>query len=88
MKKKIICISVIMVLLMIWFFRVVVVFNRYTQPEIKEIDIGGKFTAHGITYKYESMDMYDFEGIMKEYNLNQDEMLFGSSLNTYEKNIM
>ena len=85
MKKRIIGISIVIVILVLWVVRVVVVSNRYTLPEIREIKIGESFTAQGITYKYESMEMYDYEGIMEKYELNPEEMLFGDSLNFYEK---
>lgn len=85
MKRRIIGISVILLLLVLWVVRVAIVSDKYTLPEIKQIKIGETFTAEGLTYRYESMDMYDYEGIMKTYNLKAEEMMFSETLDTYEK---
>ena len=78
MKKKIICISVLIITI-ISIIGAVLSCNRYKQPEKKVHSKEESFICNGIQYTLKNIEMYSFYDAMSKYGMTVEDFMAGES---------
>lgn len=75
MKRRIIVISLVFSLIIIYIAVVIKINDKYEIPKDVYISIGDEFACNGMKYKVNSIKIYDFEEIIEHFGINTNTSL-------------